>query len=431
MAMVRSEAIRQIETLLLRGIGLNIRSVGVSMLGMAVQARCRKRGLASEEDYLRLVSTSPKEFQALVEEVVVPETWFFRDHESYELLAQWAREWFDAHSFGAMRILSAPCASGEEPYSIAMTLLENGVAAERFSVEAFDISDVALEKARLALYGRNSFRSQPLDFREKYFEKEAQGSWRLSPEIIRQVHFRQANIIEPNLKRKGGEIQVIFCRNLLIYLDGESRRRVLTQINHLLAPDGVVFLGHAEGSLARDFGFEPVPMPMAFAFRKATKVKKEKRPKSTLVPPQLRRTFAAQVTVAVPPKPALLAPKKAAPAAAPKPEPLLQAQQLADQGQFEKARAASLAALEAGGPSARAYYLLALIEEGAGNEAQAEEYYRKTLYIEPDHEEALVQLALLEKQRGMIKAARLLEERALRVRARKAPPQSPTPLEFF
>ncbi|XHR27424.1 MAG: CheR family methyltransferase [Chthoniobacteraceae bacterium] len=427
--MVRSEAIRQIEALLLRGIGLNIRSVGVSMLGMAVQARCRKRGVASDEEYLRLVSTSPKEFQALVEEVVVPETWFFRDHESYELLAHWACEWFAAHSFGSMRILSAPCASGEEPYSIAMTLLEMGAAAERFSVEAFDISEVALEKARLALYGRNSFRSQPLDFREKYFAKEAPGSWRLSPEVIQQVHFRQANIIEPNLKRKGGEIHVIFCRNLLIYLDGESRRRVLTQISHLLAPEGVVFLGHAEGSLARDFGFEPVPMPMAFAFRKASKAKKEKPLKPAPLQPQFHRKFASPVAVVFPPKPAPLVPKKATVAAS-KPDLLLQAQQLADKGQFEKARAASLAALEAGGPSARAYYLLALIEEGAGNEAQAQEYYRKTLYIEPDHEEALVQLALLETKRGMIKAARLLEERALRVRARKAP-QSSTPLESY
>jgi chemotaxis protein methyltransferase WspC len=418
--MIRSESVRQIEALLLRSIGLNIRSVGSSMVTLAVQARRRKRGVGSDAEYLQLVSSSPKEFQALVEEVVVPETWFFRDHESYELLAEWAREWSLAHPFKVLRVLSAPCASGEEPYSITMTLLEMGLSAERFSVEAFDISEVALEKARAAVYGRNSFRGQPLDFREKYFDKTAPGGWRLKPEVTAQVYFRQANLSESNLKRKEGELQVVFCRNLLIYFDDESRRRVMEQINRLLAPDGVLFLGHAEGGLARDFGFEPVPAPMAFAFRKAAKVKKEKQPKP--VPPRLRimRTLAAPLTPPPRPVPMVRLPKKAAPPVAAKADPLTQARQLADAGQFDQARAACLTALEPG-PSSRVFYLLALIEEGAGRETQAGEYYRKTLYIEPDHEEALVQLSLLEKKQGLLKAARLHEERARRVRARKDP----------
>ncbi len=416
--------VREIEAILSRGIGLDAGSVGPAMVTIAIQNRRKKRKISSDAEYAKLVASSPSEFQALVEEIVVPETWFFRDHESYAFLSEWSRKWLPSHPYHAMRVLSAPCASGEEPYSIAMTMAETGISPDRYSIEAVDISAVGLEKARVGVYGRNSFRGQPLDFRDKYFGKVGT-SWRLNTEISKQVHFRQANIADTELERKEGELDVIFCRNLLIYFDTKSRARVMNLMHRALAPDGILFLGHAEGALAHDYGFEPIPAPMAFVFRKTSAHPQEKplvrRPARIAAAPMSRRLAAAPPPpLARKPAVSLPAPVKVEPAAPADPQQLMAAaRRMADEGRFAEARNACREVLKTEVQCADAYYLLALVEEAAGNETLAVEYYKKTLYIEPDHEETLVQLSLLERKQGSPEAARRLEERARRVRARK------------
>jgi len=417
--MTDADPAREIEALLQRGIGLDVLSIGPSMVALAVRTRMKKRGTKSTTDYAALVAASETEFQALVEELVVPETWFFRDPEAFAVLGEWAvNEWLPNHPYGILRAISMPCSSGEEPYSIAMALLDAGLPSERFCVEAVDISLAALDKARRAVYSRNSFRGQRDEFRDTYFKKSGTG-WRLDEQICRQVQFRQANVLDEAFASKEGAMDVVFCRNLMIYLDGASRSRLMTKLGQILSPEGLLFLGHAEGGIAREFEFEPLPRSMVFAFRKS---------KAQPAPASVRKTILSKPVVRPTLQPVILplktaspAPRaKAQPAVDPLPSPtspdvlLTQAEQWADAGRFDAARAECETCLQAHGPSSRTYYLLGLIEDAANQATQAEAFYRKTLYMEPDHYEALFHLSLLAKKGGDAKTARQLEQRARR-----------------
>ncbi|MEI6560494.1 MAG: CheR family methyltransferase [Verrucomicrobiota bacterium] len=424
--MTAADPAREIEALLQRGIGLNVGSVGPSMVTLAVRTRMKKRGTKTVSEYAGLLGASETEFHALIEEIVVPETWFFRDREAFALLGQWAvNEWLPAHPYEVLRVISMPCSTGEEPYSIVMALVDAGMPPERFSVEAVDISAEALAKARQAVYNRNAFRGQQNEFREIHFHKCRDG-WRLDEQISNQVQFRQANLLDASFDRKEGEMDVVFCRNLMIYFDAPSRARLMTKLDRMLAPEGLLFLGHAEGGISREFGFEPLPKSMVFAFRKSKKkagatARKAAASKPAAIAPP--RAVALPVKPAVPPpRPVIPAPRVKAnpPATAPATaETLLaQAEKWADAGRFDAARAECETCLKAHGPSSRVYYLLGLIEDAANQPAQAEAYYRKTLYMEPDHHEALFQLSLLTKKGGNAKAARQLEERARRAQTK-------------
>ncbi|NEM46493.1 MAG: chemotaxis protein CheR, partial [Xanthomonas perforans] len=127
------------------------------------------------------------EQQALVEAVVVPETWFFRYPESFAALVNLARE-RSTHLAGArpLRILSLPCSTGEEPYSIAMALLDGGLPGDGFRIDAMDISEVNLQRAERALYGRNSFRGDDLSFRDRHFAVTPEG-FELRSQVRRKV----------------------------------------------------------------------------------------------------------------------------------------------------------------------------------------------------------------------------------------------------
>jgi chemotaxis protein methyltransferase WspC len=145
------------------------------------------------------LAAEEKELQQLIELVVVPETWFFRDHEACATLARYAiEEWRPAHPDSMMQLLSLPCATGEEAYSMAMALLDAGLPASRFRIDAIDISIKALARAREAVYGRNSFRSTDLSFRDRYFTG-AGDTYLLSETVRRQVHFQPGNLVDEQL----------------------------------------------------------------------------------------------------------------------------------------------------------------------------------------------------------------------------------------
>ncbi|MEI6350404.1 MAG: CheR family methyltransferase [Verrucomicrobiota bacterium] len=428
-------ALQQIEARINQAIGLDVRSVGASTLSIAVQARMRKRKIKAHEEYSAVLENSETELQDLIEEVVVPETWFFRDRSPFRALAEWVRNtWMPAHPHEALRLLSAPCSSGEEPFSLVMALLDAGLDPEQFSVEAIDISRAALERARQGVFGQNSFRGQGLEFRDKHFCKASRG-WRLNESVLKQVQFRQANVLDPAFWKSGAVRNVIFCRNLLIYLDPDAQSRLLASIQATLSPDGLLFAGHAEAFICSGFGYEAAQMPMAFAFRK-----RDGKPGAAAAhPAQLSSpTPARKVSAPVPlhvikaKAPAIQVvaqggerapqpqenPKVPAAADQPGETLLAEAQSLADAGRFQAAMEKCDAYLRSHGPSSRVFCLLGLIHDAAGEMAEAHTLYRKALYMEPEHCEALAHLALLARKSGDEAAARQFEKRVIRAQNR-------------
>jgi len=146
-----------IEKMLKEKIGLNYDSIGRKNVESAVSMHMKKHGMTNEKDYLELLSASDKHFEELTQSLLVPETWFFRYSESFAFLTHYAEKYLAGHHH-PLHILCIPCSSGEEPYSIAMTLLNSGVPASLIHIDAADVSGPVLEKARHAVYGSNSFR---------------------------------------------------------------------------------------------------------------------------------------------------------------------------------------------------------------------------------------------------------------------------------
>src|SRR5437016_4095645 len=138
---------KEIERALREKIGLDAASIGSSLIQRSVRLRMKSHGLKKSEEYRRLLESSRAEWDELIESVVVTETWFFRDQEPFEVLARVVlEEWLPANPVSRARLLSLPCSSGEEPCSLAMSLLDAGVSPHQFQIDAVDLSARALAR---------------------------------------------------------------------------------------------------------------------------------------------------------------------------------------------------------------------------------------------------------------------------------------------
>jgi chemotaxis protein methyltransferase WspC len=230
------------------------------------------------------------------------------------------------------------------------------------------------------------------------------------------VKFEQGNVLEEPFRFGSEPYDFIFCRNLLIYFYPQAQGQMLESLRRLLTVDGILFAGAAETSLLTQHGFSSVKkMPMAFAFRKGAPVVFPALPNKQLKvwsPASSRQTKAYR-------KPSMAIHKKAAAEMVQHEKEgvldLAFAEKLADKGQLGKAVEICEVFLREQGPSARAFHLLGLIRDGAGDQHQASEYYRKALYLEPDHYDVLIHLALLKDKSGDSVGAKTLKNRARRV----------------
>lgn len=403
-------SIARIAALLHRQIGLDAVTIGISAVERAIQGRVAALGMADSEEYWNRLIGSPQEIQELIEAVVVPETWFFRDPEAFNAMAEAARAARE-RSPTALRLLSLPCSTGEEPYSMAMALLDAGFPPASFVVDAVDISRPAILAAEAAIYGRNSFRSKDLGFRDRYFTPVPRG-FRLDERVRALVRFRQANVFKDDLAAEGEVYDIVFCRNMLIYFDDQGKTHCLSLIRRLLRPDGLVFVGPSEASLLQSHDFASARIPLAFGFRKAPKPADTARP-AAAPRPKLNPRPSAPLPV---PKAVSVASREAAP-------PLDETEavrRLADQGDLAEAGRRGEAHIRAQGASPEMLYLMGLIQDAQANYREAIKYYRKTIFLAPDHERALAHLALLLERQGSREDAKVVNDRILRLEQRSA-----------
>ncbi|MET0186313.1 MAG: CheR family methyltransferase [Achromobacter sp.] len=446
------------ETLLKNKIGLDAGSIGVSTFHRAIRTRAQARAHGDIDAYWAVLQSSPGELQALIEAVVVPETWFFRYPESIALFATWATARLAAPGAKpALRILSLPCSTGEEPYTLAMALLDAGVAPARFVIEAIDISPRVIEAAQIAHYGRNSFRGDDLSFRDRHFTATS-SAFVLSDAVRERVRFRTGNLLDPGLALEAAAYDFVFCRNLLIYFDRETQSRGFRVLLRACHAGSGMFVGPAEAALASQHGLEVSGAPRSFAFRiplvplagrerhappgdksagsgrptdAGAQVAASARPLSAGAAPLIGRTFherdrsrpirSAQMAQAAQHLPHS---GQRSPSAGVRVEPTAQdrlttlatLRRMADAGRIDEALTQTQQFLATHGPDADGFYLVGLFHDAQGNTVQARAFYRKALYLTPDHDEALLHLAALCEAAGDADGAqRLRARRAKRV----------------
>jgi chemotaxis protein methyltransferase CheR len=189
------------------------------------------------------------------------ESFFFRDIKPFDQFRQFVLPRLLAARAPAqpIRVWSAACSSGQEPYSLAMILREEGgkLAGRRVEIVATDISREMLEKCKAGLYSQFEVqRGLPVQYLVKYFAQMGD-KWRIDAGLRELIHFREFNLLQDPSAL--GTFDVVFCRNVLIYFDNDTKRTVLERINRLLAPDGFLYLGGAETVLGISDKFQPVP----------------------------------------------------------------------------------------------------------------------------------------------------------------------------
>jgi len=222
----------------------------------------RARKCRSVLDYYYLLKYDQdglQEWERVMDALSVQETYFWREMSQIRvmvdlLVPQWFKE-----SDRPLRIWSAACASGEEPYTLAIALQEAGWGKHPIQLVASDASEAALLKARRGLFRERSFRSLPPELREKYFEPQAQG-WQIRPDIQSRVQFRHVNLVARAEVADLANTPIIFCRNVFIYFSPDSIRRALNSFAASMPDKGYLFVGASESlvKLTTDFDLEDV-----------------------------------------------------------------------------------------------------------------------------------------------------------------------------
>jgi len=220
-----------------------------TMVSARLSKKLRELNYRSFKDYYKHVcsDSSGTALKDMVDALTTNFTSFFREHEHFDLLRDKVVTEHKAHD--PLRVWSAACSTGEEPYSIVITLLEAlGDSGRSIEVVASDVSTRALKRAAEALYQADQVATVPKALLRKYFLK-GEGQWtgwyRVKPLVRDLVHFRHTNLMDTLPKQ--APFSVIFCRNVMIYFDRAGQESVVNRLAPLLQPNGYLFIGHAEG----------------------------------------------------------------------------------------------------------------------------------------------------------------------------------------
>ncbi|WP_432546565.1 CheR family methyltransferase [Kineococcus sp. SYSU DK004] len=213
--------------------------------------------------------------QVLVNELTVNETYFLREDHQFDALVHsvlprvLAQRRADRDR-SPVRVLSVPCSTGEEPYSIAMRLVADWPELDEVDVEvvAADIDTRVLDQARAAEYGPRSMHRVPPAWRSRFFEPAGAERYRVVADVREAIEFTTANLCDTTAMRAFRQFDVVFCRNVLIYFDEVSARRAAENLFGALRPGGYLFLGHSESMSRISPIFDPVRLPEGIVYRR-------------------------------------------------------------------------------------------------------------------------------------------------------------------
>ena len=250
---VRGDEFDAVRRLLYKETGIVLNDGKLDMVRARLAKRIRHHGLNSMGEYVRLLESqgaSGAERQEFVNCLTTNKTDFFREPHHFDYLRETLIPQLRANGKKKVRIWSAGCSTGEEPYTLAMTFREECPAAQGWDVKilASDIDTAVLASAEMGIYADDRLGGISEELLRKYFLRGTGANAKkaaVRPDLRNAIEFRQVNFMEQNWPVPG-KYDAIFCRNVMIYFDRETQRRLLTRFTSLLEPGGVIFLGHSE-----------------------------------------------------------------------------------------------------------------------------------------------------------------------------------------
>ncbi|BBD09207.1 CheR family methyltransferase [Desulfovibrio ferrophilus] len=240
--------------------------------------RLKELNLSSFAEYHNFLVRDPnrtKEMDKLCEKITTNETSFFRDIKQLnvfrnEILPEMLKTQ-EEKGKKELNIWCAGCSSGEEPYTLAIMILEQlgmKVIGWRIKISAYDLSPAMLAKCRKGTYGEYSFKTTPKGMILKYFEKQPDGMFKVRPKVQKLVSFAPINLSDRMALKRVPKSQIVFCRNVIIYFDETMKKQVLGSFYDNLLPGGYLFLGHSESIHKLSTAYRPVIKPGGICYRK-------------------------------------------------------------------------------------------------------------------------------------------------------------------
>lgn len=241
------------KTLIRELTGIKLADSKTTFVIARLASRVRQLGLPNFSEYIHHLSSnsSASEIEFFIDKMTTNETYFFREDDHFDFL--YCVAFFKKKNINPVRVWSCACSSGDEPYTIAM-LCEEFIKIHqgfRYQILASDISKTILSKAQLGLYSEESLRKTPEKFKAQYFKKREDNQWELVEKIKKAVTFRRINLFLDNFPLKS-PLDIIFCRNVMIYFDTETREKIIDKLHQSLDKDGYLFLGHSEGMISHE-----------------------------------------------------------------------------------------------------------------------------------------------------------------------------------
>ena len=265
--------------------------------------RMSELGIGCFSEYQRVLTSSPgskDELATLAALLTVGETHFFRNKDHWRAFAEcvlpWILERNAATSQRRIRIWSAGCSTGEEAYTVGIVLSRSLPDLARWSVEIIgtDISPVAIAAAKRAVFTEHSFRGVPPEIKKEYFDPVEAGRYRPRADIRDMVRFQEMNLLDTTAMTQMCDVDVVFCRNVLIYFDASGSQRVMAHFHRSLRSGGYVFLGHAESTHGNSSGFASLNVCNTFLYKSVPCAAHAARPIDTS--PRLDREPSAPTT---------------------------------------------------------------------------------------------------------------------------------------
>ncbi len=403
------------QELLIEACGLSFEEGRNQSLHLALWERLQQKGYDSYREYYNLLKFHPDgrlEVRELLDLITIGETYFFRNKAQFSVLMRSVLPEIIKRKTSkgdkSIRVWSAGCSRGDEPYSIAIAIKEGLPSHEEWTISILgtDINRNGLTCAKEAAYGEKDIAHLPKEYLDKYF-KVGDSTYLLKSDVRRLVQFHYHNLVkDPFVHEKMQAVDLLFCRNVTIYFDYQTTRRVIENFYNCLAPEGYLFLGHTETLWQITDKFERVEFPQTFVYKKRLSLPREEVMRPFMAVPQMKIEDLTRSMAPLPPLPpsgstlsersprgievegltSVRSPSNhpVAPGKNDRLTSLSRATLLANDAKYREAADLLAKVIEADNLSVEAYYLLGVLSYKSGDLREAETQFRKVIYVNPD-----------------------------------------------